>query len=410
MDGCRINMSHGSQRQARELMDMARGAAAEMGRPLAIGADLQGPKLRIGEVAGGSVLVAEGSEFRLTSREVQCDGRIASVDYPHLAEDARPGDPVLLSDGAIVLRVESVAEGVVTCRVLKGGPLSSRKGVNLPGVPLRVPSLTPKDLDDMAFAVKAGADFLFLSYVRSREHLLAAREALARLGAELPLVAKIERQEGVDALAEIVDAADGICIARGDLGVEVPLGAVPAIQSEAARLCRQAGKFAMMGGQLLASMVGSAAPLRAEVADLSAVVADGLDAVVLSDETAIGAYPVEAVRAAALALARIERGRAPDRGSPCASSARDGATPAVVFSRDGRAAWSLAASRRLWPIVAVADSAWAVNWLSTCWAVHPVLRSPGQDPMAVARGAMERALGGETSCGRCLLFSEASFS
>ena len=178
--------------------------------------------------------------------------------------------------------VESVKQGRVFCVVEKGGTLTSRKGFNLPGVPLRVPSLTQKDLEDLTLAVETKVDFLYVSFARSRQHIQDVRTALARLGATLPIVAKIERQEGVDALPEIVDAADGICVARGDLGIETPLGSVPEIQREAVGLCRKAGKFVMMGGQLLVSMVSNPT-LRAEVADIATVV-DGYDAVVLSDD------------------------------------------------------------------------------------------------------------------------------
>jgi pyruvate kinase len=232
---------------------------------------------------------------------------LISVDYPPLAEQVRPGSPILLHDGFISLRVECHTGGDVLCTVVKGGPLSSRKGVNLPGIPLRVPSLTEKDAEDMAFAVEAGLDFLFVSYARSRRHILDVRLALAKLGSALPLVAKIERQEGVDALAEITEEADGICVARGDLGIEMPIGEVPGVQRDAARLCLEAGKFVMNGGQLLASMASSPIPLRAEVTDLAAVVRDGLDAVVLSDETAAGDYPVEAVAMAASVLEAAEK-------------------------------------------------------------------------------------------------------
>lgn len=307
MDGCRLNMSHCSHPLGRQIIEHVRHLAAERNRPVAIGADLKGPKLRIGDVAGGSVVLEVGAALRLTSEPRLSDSDTVWVNYPHLAGDVRPGDPILLNDGFIALRVEGVAGSDVACRVETGGQLASRKGVNLPGIPLQAPSLTEKDLEDMAFAVGADVDFLYLSYARSAEHVREVRAALHRLGRDLPIVAKIERREGVDRLAEIVEAADGICIARGDLGIEVPIGTVPGIQREASRLCRQAGKFVMNGGQLLASMVSNPLPLRAEVSDLATVVRDGLDAIVLSDETAAGAHPVEAVRLAGHVLEMAER-------------------------------------------------------------------------------------------------------
>lgn len=406
MDGCRINMSHGSHDSARRLIATVRRVSRETGRPIAIGADLRGPKLRIGDVAGGSVSLQEGSVFHLTPEDRLSDAQVASVDYPHLLEDVRPGDPVLLNDGALRLRVEGVRRDRVVCRVEKGGELTSRKGVNLPGITLRVPSLTQKDLEDMAFAVEAGVDFLFLSYARSGEHVRAARAALSRLGAPLPLVAKIERQEGADALAEIVEAADGVCIARGDLGIETPLGAVPDIQSEAAELCRKAGKFAMMGGQVLASMVSSPTPLRAEVTDLVVIVRDGLDAVVLSDETAAGSYPVEAVRVAAEVLSWAEgNGRRPphERGPWAGIGVPEMA--GVLVSRNARAAELLAASRRFSPLVVGVGSPRLANWLSTWWGVIPVVVDDRSDPRDAARRALELAKTSDPSLpSRRLLF------
>ncbi len=380
MDGCRINMSHCSHEIGRQLVAAVRRLADEMGRPMALGADLRGPKLRIGEVTGGSVLLVDGDHLQLTSEGRPTDHQTISVEYPFLTEAVRPGDPILLNDGFIALRVEEVRADRVICRVEKGGPLSSRKGINFPGVSLRVPALTEKDLADMAFAVESQVDFLFVSYARSRDHLREVRAALARLGADLPLVAKVERQDGVEALAEIVDEADGICIARGDLGIETPLGMVPEIQREAVRLCRGAGKFVMLGGQLLSTMAGNPIPLRAEVSDIATAVRDGFDALVLSDETAVGAYPVETVRAAAQIIARTEQALESEAGQR-----QEPEEPAVVASPDGSAARGLSASRGARPIVALVEDRHAACWLSTWWGVAPILVEDSSDPVAVRR-------------------------
>ena len=307
MDGVRLNMSHGSHEMLGEIVRNVRRAAGERGVTVPIGADLRGPKLRIGEVEGGTVVLEDCAMVTVTPRPCLSTADRIWVDYPSLAEQVQPGGMILVHDGFISLQVEVVRDGDLVCRVFKGGPLSSRKGVNLPGVALRVPSLTEKDEADIAFAVGAGLDFLFVSYARSRRHIQEVRAAVKRLGASLPLVAKIERRDGVDSLSEIVEEAEGICIARGDLGIEVPISEVPSIQREAARLCQAAGRFVMNGGQLLAGMVSSPIPLRAEVSDLSVVVRDGLDAIVLSDETAAGDYPVEAVALAASVLEEAER-------------------------------------------------------------------------------------------------------
>ncbi|MHB0868758.1 MAG: pyruvate kinase [Chloroflexota bacterium] len=391
MDACRLNMSHCSHESGEWLIATVRRLSAEAGRPIAIGADLRGPKLRIGDVEGGSVMLENGARLELVSVDRPSDHRTISVDYPYLAEDVRPGAPILLNDGAIALRVEEVWQGRVICQVEKGGILSSRKGVNLPGIPLRAPSLTAKDMDDLAFAVANGADFLFLSYARSAGHVREVRQAAARLGSHLPLVAKIERQEGVDALAEIVAESDGICIARGDLGVETPLGSVPEVQREAVRLCRMAGKFAMMGGQVLSSMVESPIPLRAEVADIAATVREGMDALVLSDETAVGSYPVETVQSAARIAGWTEDAVLQDRELGRTQGAEAGGLGNVaVVSGDGSAARRLSTGRAASLILAVVDQPQAANWLSTCWGVVPALVEDCSDEAAVQR-AIESA-------------------
>lgn len=345
MDACRLNMSHCSHELGRQIVGHVRSAASERNQAVAIGADLKGPKLRIGDVVGGSIALETGAALRLTSEPRLSDSASVWVDYDYLAADVRPGDPILMNDGFIVLRVEEVAGHEVICRVATGGQLSSRKGVNLPGIPLRVPSLTEKDLDDLAFAVEASMDFLYVSYARSADHIREVRAAARRLGRDLPIVAKIERREGVDHLSEIVDEADGICVARGDLGIEVPIGTVPWVQREASRLCHRAGKFVMNGGQLLASMFSNPLPLRAEVSDLATVVRDSLDAIVLSDETAAGHYPVEAVRMASHVLETAEQHEA--IVEPDGSRAEPAFTDADNHKRDNwLSAWRIAYSAR----------------------------------------------------------------
>lgn len=307
MDACRLNMSHCSHEMGFRIVEAVRKAASAHGLAIPIGADLRGPKLRIGEVTGGRALLEPGCVVVLTSEPGPSTPERISVDYPHLESSLKPGNRVFLHDGFIALRVTRVVERRVECLVEVGGPLLPRKGVNLPDVPLNVPSVTAKDLEDIGFAISAGLDFLFVSYTRSAVHVREVRRAVSGLGGSLPIVAKIERQDGVDALEEIVREADGVCIARGDLGIEVPIGRLPGIQRDAASLCAAAGKFVMNGGQLLSSMVSNPIPLRAEVADLASVVRDKLDAIVLSDETASGGYPVEAVAVADHVLSEAER-------------------------------------------------------------------------------------------------------
>jgi pyruvate kinase len=362
-----------------------RRVSVELNRHIGVGADLKGPKLRIGEVAGGAVEIRDGDLFRLGVGNHPGDRKGATVEYPHLMEDLRPGDPVMLSDGALVLRVEAVESDAVRCRVEKGGVLSSRKGVNFPGAPLRTASLTEKDLRDMSAAVAVGVDFLYLSYARSADHIATVRAALRDLNSKLPVVAKIERQEGADALHEIAKAADGVCVARGDLGIEMPLGAVPALQEEAGRLCRLDGRLSLVGGQVLSSMVSSPIPLRAEVSDIATAVRDGLDGIILSDETSVGAYPVETVRACVQVLEQAEQRWTPagDRGW------------AAITSPDGMAAAALSSGRQFSGIVAIVDDARVANWLAGWWGVVPVVREPGQDSATLARRALAGILSGQ---------------
>lgn len=306
MDACRLNMSHCSHEMGRRMMDAVRGVERDLTIRIPVGIDLRGPKLRIGEVEGGALDLRSGSSVIVVGEGGVSNSGVLYVEYPSLADDLQPDSVILLHDGFISLRVEDVHGQEVLCRVVTGGQLLPRKGVNLPGISLKVPSVTPKDLADIEFACDAGADFLFVSYARSAQHIKDVRAAVAKHGQNLPIVAKIERGDGVKALEEIADEADGVCVARGDLGIEVPIARVPRIQREAARLCAQTGKFAMIGGQILSSMTSSPVPLRAEVADLASVVRDGLDAVVLSDETASGEYPVEAVSIASAVFEAAE--------------------------------------------------------------------------------------------------------
>lgn len=383
MDAARVNMSHSSEHQIRELARAIREVSRELGRPVAVGADLKGPKLRIGTMRGGTVSLRDGASFSLRSGEGTGSEEVAYVNYRYLLDDLVPGRVILLADGAIVLRSEQRRHDSVVCRVEKGGDLSSRKGISFPGLPLRTPSLTEKDLADMAAAVSAGVDFIYLSYARSAEHVDAVRSALRGLDSELPVVAKIERPDGADAMADIAMAADGVCIARGDLGIEIPLGAVPPIQEEGARLCRERARLSLLGGQVLSSMVSSPIPLRAEVADVATAVRDGYDGIILSDETSIGAYPVQSVRSCAQVLQRAEE----------RWQARPGASWAVVVAPDGGPAEAIAASRQFAGVVAIVDDPSAASWLAGWWGIVPVLRGGRGQPARLAREALRHRMG-----------------
>jgi pyruvate kinase len=264
--------------------------------PVAILQDLAGPKVRIGEVPGGEINLADGEEFYLSAGEVAARQKGVSVNYPQIIAETPVGAAVLLADGNIELRVEEKAAQVLRCRVLVGGVLRSQVGINFPSHSLSVPALTAKDYDDLRFGLAQGVDFVALSYVRSARDVLEAREFIRRQGADTPIIAKIEKYEALGHLQEILAAADGLMVARGDLGVEVPLERVPMIQKQIIRAANRAGKPVITATQMLLSMVSHSRPSRAEATDVANAILDGTDAVMLSEETAAGQYPVEAVK------------------------------------------------------------------------------------------------------------------
>lgn len=304
VDVFRLNFSHGTQADHAAVIGHARRLTAESGRNVALLQDLQGPKLRVGPLwGGGPVRLDAGATVRIASLDAMPEPgtaeRIATT-YPHLAEDLRPGDRVLLDDGAMELRVESTdpapsGSGDVVCRVINGGVLRERKGVNLPGANLRVPALTPKDEADLAFGVAHGVDLVALSFVRTPEDVRHAKRVITRLGGRQPVIAKIEKPEAVAALEAIVRVSDGIMVARGDLGVELSPEAVPAVQKRAIRLANRRGIPVITATQMLESMMANPRPTRAEASDVANAILDGSDAVMLSGETAVGAHPLAAV-------------------------------------------------------------------------------------------------------------------
>lgn len=295
MDVARINASHADAETIRAEAEAVREAARRAGREVGIILDLMGPKLRVGEIAGGEVLLAEGSRLSICTAPLAGDAERISVNIPSFPTLVSVGDTVLLDDGAIVLEVEEIRGSEVVCRVVSGGVLRSRKGLNLPGKKLPLPSLTDKDLADLHAGVSAGVDWVALSFVRSREDLEALRRVLRKNGWEMPLIAKIEKREAVQDLEEVVEAADAVMVARGDLGVEMPLEEIPLLQKRIIATAARRGKPAITATQMLQSMIESPSPTRAEVTDVANAVLDGSDAVMLSGETAVGEFPVAAV-------------------------------------------------------------------------------------------------------------------
>ena len=292
----RLNMSHGNHESHRQAYGRIRTAAERLDEPIAVMADLCGPKIRVGNFPDGRIELTAGEPVTVTTREVDGTPGLIPSQYHALSSDVGPGDRILLDDGNLELRVETVSGSEIACRVIAGGVLSNHKGMNLPGVAVSAPSLTETDRTDARFALDLGVDFLALSFVRQASDVAALRELITGADAEVGIVAKIEKPEALDNIESILDAADAIMVARGDLGVELPPQVVPAAQDQLIDLARAHRKPVIVATQMLESMITHPRPTRAEVSDVATAVRSGADAVMLSAETASGRYPLEAVR------------------------------------------------------------------------------------------------------------------
>ncbi|WP_082951661.1 pyruvate kinase [Mycobacterium sp. 852002-51057_SCH5723018] len=295
MDVARLNFSHGTQAEHSAFYDLVRQIAAERRRPVQVLADLQGPKIRLGRFAVGPVVWSAGEQVVITTQTCPGDHDRVSTTYDGLATDVKPGDRLLVDDGKVDLAVVRVNGGDVSCEVIHGGPVSDNKGISLPGVAVSAPPLSDKDIDDMEFALRLGVDMVAMSFVRAPEEAKLAHTVMDRVGRRVPLIVKLEKPEAVSCLPAIVGAFDGLMVARGDLGVEMPLEQVPLVQKRVIRLCREAAKPVIVATHMLDSMVSDRRPTRAEVSDVANAVLDGTDAVMLSAETSVGAYPAHAV-------------------------------------------------------------------------------------------------------------------
>jgi len=306
-DVFRLNFSHGSHDDKRSLIRTIRDISRRRRKAVAILGDLQGPKIRTGKMEGGAMKLYPDQTVTITTRDIEGkDGLIPTI-YRELPSDVKPGDRILLDDGLLELEV-SGSDGVdVTCRVKVGGILKDRKGINLPGVNVSAPALTEKDCEDLDFCIDEGVDYIALSFVRRAEDILRLKEILYRRGADIHVIAKIEKPEAVDYFEEILDVSDGIMVARGDLGVEIQPEKVPLIQKRIIRLCNASGKPVITATQMLESMISNPRPTRAETSDVANAILDGTDAVMLSAETASGAYPVEAVSLMVRVALDVER-------------------------------------------------------------------------------------------------------
>jgi len=305
MDVARINMSHGTHDEHAGQLDRLRQASAATGKSVTVFADLQGPKIRLGTFAG-PVTLKNGQRFTITTDDVQGDANRASTTLKSLTDDVRPGDAILIDDGNLTLEAVEVTGTDVVCEVVAGGPVSDHKGINLPGVPVSVPALSEKDADDLRWALSQPVDLVALSFVRSAHDIVPVHAIMSEAGVRLPVIAKIEKPQAVQALDEIVDAFDAIMVARGDLGVEMPFEDVPLVQKRIITTARTWAKPVIVATQMLDSMIDSPRPTRAEASDVANAVMDGADAVMLSGETSVGQYPVQAVQAMDRIVSAIE--------------------------------------------------------------------------------------------------------
>ena len=307
MDVARLNFSHGDHSDHEAAYRRVRWASDVTGRAVGVLADLQGPKIRLGRFAEGSAVWADGETVRITVADCEGTHDRVSTTYKKLAADARPGDRLLVDDGKVGVVVDRVDGDDVVCTVTEGGPVSNNKGLSMPGMKFSVPALSDKDIEDLEFALKLGVDMIALSFVRSPADVDLVHAVMDRVGRRIPVIAKLEKPEAVDDLEAIVLAFDAIMVARGDLGVELPLEEVPLVQKRAIEIARENAKPVIVATQMLESMIENSRPTRAEASDVANAVLDGTDAVMLSGETSVGKFPLEAVRTMARIVTRVEK-------------------------------------------------------------------------------------------------------
>ena len=410
-DGVRINMSHGTHEEKTLDIQRARAAAKNVGKPIAVLVDLSGPKIRTGELKDDQpVLLKPGSIFTITTRPVLGDEHQVSTNYEDLPRVVTPNTRMLVDDGALSLVAESTTDTDVVCRVIDGGLLAERKGINLPGVALPIASLTDKDIVDLKWAVEQDADYIALSFVRRASDCEHAKKLISDAGGRAPLIAKIEKAEAIDHLDEIIAAADGVMVARGDLGVETSVELVPVYQKQIIERSIKAGKMVITATQMLQSMVANPRPTRAEASDVANAVWDGSDCVMLSNETAAGAYPLAAVTMMARIIESAETvkeqpdkvlnlfgkqsGRVSRALCEAAAFAADemGTRVTAVFTASGLMARRLSSVRHTQRIIALTHRPEVMSELALIWAVEPLLINYAQSTEEMLKIGEQRLL------------------
>nr|WP_027338980.1 pyruvate kinase [Halonatronum saccharophilum] len=392
MNVARLNFSHGDHQEHGTRIERIRRLSKEKGKPVAVLLDTKGPEIRTGMLENDEKVVLEdGQEFTLTTEEIQGNSTRTSVSYKDLPKDMNPGDTILIDDGLIGLEVKSINGSEVVCNVVNGGKLGSRKGVNLPGVSVNLPAITDKDISDIKFGIEQGVDFIAASFVRKADDVLAIREILEEANADIHIIPKIENQEGVENIDEIIEVADGLMVARGDLGVEIPPEKVPAAQKMMIQKCNRVGKPVITATQMLDSMQDNPRPTRAEASDVANAIYDGTDATMLSGETAAGDYPVESVETMARIAIETEKSleykKLMDRDTlaatdtvtdsisyaTCKSAYELNAAAIITSTQSGYTAKMVSKYRPNTPVVAVTSSQRVFNKLILTWGVNPIL-------------------------------------
>lgn len=413
MDVARLNFSHGSHKQHAETLEKLRSASLKVRKAVGILGDLQGPKIRTGKLVKGSADLKESAQFTITTDEsVEGNDQIVSTTYSYLAQDVKSGDRILLDDGLLELRVvSSDGESRVVTEVVHGGLLKNNKGINLPGVMLRGEVLTPKDRDDLLFAIKSGIDYVGLSFVRQPADIDQAKAAMYESGRELPIIAKLEKPEALTRLDGILEKADGVMVARGDLGVEIPPEEVPAIQKQIIRQANKRGIPVIVATQMLNSMIDHPRPTRAEASDVANAIFDGADALMLSGETASGKFPTESVEMMERIICSAENSirSSPPRWNPepiaipasfpdvtcgiaCRAAREAGASLIVAFTLSGATARLLSHYRPSVPIIAFSPNQEVRRRMALLWGVVPRVLEPIQETEAMVRRVEEELL------------------
>ena len=388
MNVARLNLSHGGYEEHQNRLNLIRKAAADAGRPVAILVDLQGLKIRLGRFENGPHELKRGDTFTITTEEISGTKERVGTTYKGLPGDCKKGDRILIDDGKVTVEVLEVKGSEVITTVIEPGPVSNNKGINLPGVAVSVPAMSEKDIDDLRWGLKAGADFIALSFVRSAKDIDDIHRIMDEEGIRLPVIAKIEKPQAVENLEEIVQAFDAIMVARGDLGVEMPIEDIPLVQKRCVILAREYAKPVIVATQMLDSMITNSRPTRAEATDCANAVLDGADALMLSGETSVGAFAIEAVQTMARIIEKTEQEalhlipalqhNPKTKGGAITKAATEvgltiGAKVLAAFTKTGDSARRMSRLRSPIPILALTPDAATFNQMSLTWGVEPIL-------------------------------------